>query len=273
MGVEAATEVALGTRSHPVSGCLFSIQELTHPDGLPGLCTFGGNLKFSTDAVIGRILKRSGCHARRMTMLTRQQYGTRARATSRANPRVRFLSAASVVFLLAGSPLSAEVSAAANVPVAADTQLPIAVEGTASEAPGYPWQWPVHSTRLVVVPFRAPAHAYGPGHRGMDIAAQTAATVHAPTAGVVAFRGTVVDRPLITIDHGDGYVSTLEPVASELTPGDVVSANDPVGTVATGGYATPGTLYIGVRIDGRYVNPRGLFGQIPRAVLLPCCSR
>ena len=33
-----------------------------------------------------------------------------------------------------------------------------------------------------------------------------------------------------------------------------------------------GPLHVGVRIDKRYVNPRGLFGLPPRAVLLPCCE-
>ncbi|WP_313355689.1 M23 family metallopeptidase [Microbacterium sp.] len=141
---------------------------------------------------------------------------------------------------------------------------PPAVEGT--------WEWPVDGARSVVEPFRAPAHEYGPGHRGMDVAAVAGADVRAPAAGVVAFRGTVVDRPLITIDHGGGRVSTWEPVASALSPGDVVSAGDLIGTVAAGGHAERGTLHVGVRLDVRYVNPLPLFGEVPRAILLPCCE-
>jgi murein DD-endopeptidase MepM/ murein hydrolase activator NlpD len=147
-----------------------------------------------------------------------------------------------------------------------------AIGAPAEEAPGYPWLWPVAGPRTVIEPFRAPAHDYGPGHRGMDVTAALGADVLSPAAGVVAFRGTVADRPLITIDHGDGYISTLEPVSSDLAAGDGVLAGDVVGALVSGGHAAPGTLHVGVRIDKRYVNPRGLFGLPPRAVLLPCCE-
>lgn len=140
-------------------------------------------------------------------------------------------------------------------------------------APGYPWLWPTDGQQLVIAPFRAPAHDYGPGHRGMDVAAEPGSQVQSPADGVIAFRGTVVDRPLITIDHGRGYVTTLEPVASDLSPGDVVTAGDVLGVLAQGGHAPRGTLHVGVRVDDVYVNPRGLFGRPPRAILLPCCGR
>ncbi|PKI93296.1 peptidase M23 [Actinomycetales bacterium SN12] len=134
------------------------------------------------------------------------------------------------------------------------------------------WVWPVDGARSVVEPFRAPVHEYGAGHRGMDVAAAAGADVMAPAAGVVAFSGTVVDRPLITIDHGGGRVSTWEPVSPTLSPGDVVATGDLIGTVATGGHTTRGALHVGVRLDGRYINPLPLFGEVPRAILLPCCE-
>ncbi len=134
------------------------------------------------------------------------------------------------------------------------------------------WLWPVDGTREVAEPFLAPAHDYGPGHRGVDIVAGTGTTVRAPADGVVAFQGVVVDRPLLTLDHGGGFVSTFEPVASTLTPGTAVQAGDEIGTVATGGHTGAGHLHIGVRLNGRYINPMLMFGDVPRAVLLPCCG-
>lgn len=131
------------------------------------------------------------------------------------------------------------------------------------------WRWPVTPVRILKH-FVAPAHEYGPGHRGVDLAAS--GSVMAPASGVVAFSGTVVDRPLITIDHGDGLVTTLEPVASELSPGDAVARGDDVGTVASGGSAPPGAVHFGVRWHGEYVNPLLLLGGVPRAILLPCCA-
>ena len=134
------------------------------------------------------------------------------------------------------------------------------------------WLWPVAGPREVVEEFRAPEHDYGPGHRGIDIAADAGAAVLAPADGVVAFRGVVVDRPLLTIDHGEGYVTTFEPVDSELSPGSAVQGGQEIGNVATGGHAAPGTVHVGLRLHGVYVNPMLMFGGIPRAILLPCCE-
>ncbi|WCM56658.1 murein hydrolase activator EnvC family protein [Microbacterium sp. EF45047] len=164
---------------------------------------------------------------------------------------------AAVIFALTVLAAGGPASSAADAPEA---------------APGFPWTWPVPGPRAVAEPFRAPAHAYGPGHRGMDVRAVTGAAVRSPAAGVVAFRGLVVDRPLLTIDHGAGYVTTLEPVASDLAPGTAVEAGQAVGVLVTGGHADPGTLHVGVRVDGAYINPAPLFGAVPRAVLLPCCG-
>ncbi|PRB07339.1 murein hydrolase activator EnvC [Microbacterium sp. MYb64] len=130
------------------------------------------------------------------------------------------------------------------------------------------WLWPVVGARTVVVPFRAPAHAYGPGHRGMDVAAS--GEVRAPASGAVAYRGVVVDRALLTIDHGNGLVTTLEPVQAVLGAGAAVRAGDAVATVSAGGHTPEGALHIGVRWNGAYINPMLLFGGVPRAVLLPC---
>lgn len=175
-----------------------------------------------------------------------------------------------------GAALAGAQSAGSEISVGSAARL---IDGGATDpdmpgadTPGYPWLWPVEGARRVVAPFRAPAHDYGPGHRGMDVAAAIGSEVRAPVAGVVAFRGTVVDRPLLTLDHGSGYVTTWEPLESALMPGDVVAAGAVIGTVAQGGHAARGSLHVGVRVDGDYANPRPLFGEVPRAVLLPCCE-
>lgn len=130
------------------------------------------------------------------------------------------------------------------------------------------WTWPVLGR--IVEPYRQPAHDYAPGHRGIDIVAATD-TVLAPDDGVVLFSGFVVDRPVITIDHGDGLVSTLEPVSTSLPPGTEVRAGEPVGTLSAGGHAAEGAVHLGARRDGVYINPLLMLGGVPRAVLLPCC--
>jgi len=134
-----------------------------------------------------------------------------------------------------------------------------------------PWTWPVEPPFRLDRPFVAPASAYGPGHRGIDLLPSGGAGVLAPAGGVVAFSGTVAGRGVLTIDHGDGIVTTLEPVDSDLTPGTVVMRGDVVGALGLGGHTAPGRLHLGVRIHGEYVNPLLLLGGVPRAILLPCC--
>ena len=133
------------------------------------------------------------------------------------------------------------------------------------------WIWPLAGPRVIIEPYRAPAHEYGSGHRGVDLAADHGVAVSAPAAGIVAFRGTVVDRPLITIEHAGGLVSTFEPVMSPLAPGDAVAAGDVIGVVESGGHTPTGAVHLGVRLEGDYINPMLLFGPVARAVLLPCC--
>lgn len=132
------------------------------------------------------------------------------------------------------------------------------------------WVWPLEPFRLERA-FVAPAHDYGPGHRGIDLRPVGAPEVRAPEAGIVAFSGMVAGRGVLTIDHGDGLVTTLEPITSELAAGRAVARGQTVGTIATGGHAAPGALHFGVRRHGEYINPLLLVGDVPRAVLLPCC--
>lgn len=170
-----------------------------------------------------------------------------------------------LVALLGSAPAPAAAAVRSGLPASPD---PIASVTERIDLPDGDWLWPVAGSRSVLTPFRAPAHAYGPGHRGIDIAA--AGELRAPADGVIAFRGVVVDRPVITIDHGNGLITTFEPATSGLAPGTAVHRGDVVAVTATGGHATVGTVHLGVRWNGAYINPMLLFGGAPRAVLLPC---
>ncbi|WP_017202014.1 peptidoglycan DD-metalloendopeptidase family protein [Microbacterium algeriense] len=178
--------------------------------------------------------------------------------------------AASALILLTVSGGPAIPPATAGVP-SATASVPSATASVPDD--GWPrWRWPVAGVRSVVNPYRAPAHRYGAGHRGVDLGAAIGAVVVAPAPGVVAFRGTVVDRALLTIAHDDGLVSTFEPLSSTLQPGQLVAAGQEIGRVDVGGHTSPGALHVGVRRDGAYINPMLLFDDVPRAVLLPCCE-
>jgi len=153
--------------------------------------------------------------------------------------------------------------------------------GAAGAAPR--WLWPVGPPHIVSRPFIAPATTYAAGHRGIDIrvdgvaglsaGAALGADVSAPADGVVHFVGTVVDRPVLSLRHAGGLVSSFEPVESHLVAGQRVSAGDLVGTVRVG-TATPAhcptpCLHFGVRLNGDYVSPLNFLGGITRSVLLP----
>lgn len=135
---------------------------------------------------------------------------------------------------------------------------------------GERWIWPTTGFRLTR-PYIAPAHRYGPGHRGIDLALFGTESLRAPASGVVAFVGTVVDRDVLTIDHGGGLLSTLEPIVSHLSVGQRVRAGEVVAEIGRGGHSPEGTVHFGVRLDGEYINPLLLLGGVPRAILLPCC--
>ncbi len=132
------------------------------------------------------------------------------------------------------------------------------------------WVWPLVGF-TVAEPYRQPAHAYAEGHRGIDLRARQSFDVRAPAGGVVAFVGEVAGRAVVTIDHGDGLVTTLEPAVAVVEVGEVVERAKVVAALAVGGHARPGDLHFGVRRDGEYINPLLLLGGVPRAVLLPCC--
>jgi murein DD-endopeptidase MepM/ murein hydrolase activator NlpD len=129
------------------------------------------------------------------------------------------------------------------------------------------WRWPVDPPRSIARPFIPPPTPYAAGHRGIDIRAPTG-TLYAPESGVVHFAGVVVDRPVLSIDHGGGVISSYEPVATTLVEGDAVTRGDVIGTVLPGHCATV-CVHLGVRVDGQYVSPLRFLGGIPRAILLP----
>ena len=134
---------------------------------------------------------------------------------------------------------------------------------------GTTWTWPVGPPVLLVGPFRAPPTPYAAGHRGIDLAAGPGAEVRAPADGVVSFAGPVAGRPVLSIAHGDGIVSSIEPVAASVAAGDAVPEGESVGVVAEGGHCDRACVHFGVRVHGEYVSPLLFLGGVPRAVLLP----
>ena len=118
--------------------------------------------------------------------------------------------------------------------------------------------------------FDPPPKPWLSGHRGVNLgAAADGAPVTSPAAGTVSFVGVVVDRPVITIDHGDGLRSSFEPVDSALAAGAPVAAGQVIGTVRPGHCAAAPCLHWGVRRGEDYVDPLQFVMDLRPSVLLP----
>ncbi|MCU1526996.1 MAG: hypothetical protein JWP75_759 [Frondihabitans sp.] len=131
------------------------------------------------------------------------------------------------------------------------------------------WSWPVPDPHPVVREFEAPDEVWSPGHRGIDIEAADATVVTAPDSGVVHFAGQVVDRPVVSIEHAGGILSSFEPVVASVAAGDTIERGQEIGTLQSGHDDCGTCLHLGARIDGDYVNPLLLLGELRPAILLP----
>ena len=138
------------------------------------------------------------------------------------------------------------------------------------DAPRGRWTWPLLPRPPVLARFDPPEVRWGSGHRGVDLGAAVSQEVLAPTAGVVTFRGVVVDRGVLVIETAGGLRTTFEPVDSSLTVGTAVAQGQAVATVAaTPGHCAPATcLHWGVLRDETYLDPLVLVGAV-RVILLP----
>ena len=135
--------------------------------------------------------------------------------------------------------------------------------------PAGKWSWPLDPRPSVLRGFDPPAEPWLSGHRGVDLqAAHDGALVTSPAAGTVSFVGTVVDRPVITIDHGNGLRSSFEPVESGLLRGATVAAGDVVGTSLAGHCGRDPCIHWGVRRGGDYLNPLAFVMDLRPSVLL-----
>ncbi|HSP75317.1 MAG TPA: M23 family metallopeptidase [Cryobacterium sp.] len=176
----------------------------------------------------------------------------------------RLLIAAALLPLACLSIVRSDAPSVAPAGAAPAEAVPAAETATAGS-----WHWPLPPPHPVLRGFQAPATLYAPGHRGLDLSAEAGREVVAPAEGVVSFAGLVVDRPVLSIQHADGLVSSLEPVSADVAVGDRVTAGQLVGAVADGGHCAGRCLHLGARLNGGYVSPLLYLVGVPRAVLLP----
>lgn len=133
---------------------------------------------------------------------------------------------------------------------------------TPDQAAGIGYLPPVDAP--VVDPFRPPAHAYGPGNRGLEYAPPPGTAVRASAGGTVVFAGPVAGALHVTVLHGDGVRTSYSFLAAvEVVVGQRVEQGDRVGTSGP-------RLHFGARRGDAYFDPATLFAGTALAVeLLP----
>ncbi|MFH8975322.1 murein hydrolase activator EnvC family protein [Streptomyces sp. NPDC017890] len=119
--------------------------------------------------------------------------------------------------------------------------------------------WPVGTRPAVLRGWEPPVTPYGPGHRGVDLAAVGAAPVRAVTAGRVSFAGRVAGRGVVSLElTGTGTPplrTTYEPVEATVRKGDEVAAGEVLGTVEPTGSHCAACLHWGLLRGDVYLNP------------------
>lgn len=175
------------------------------------------------------------------------------------------------VALAVGATIVVGTGALAPVPLPASTvPTPPEPPPAVVEVPEADFRWPLRGMPAVVRPFEAPAHTYGPGHRGVDLAALPGAEVLAVADGTVVFAGQVAGHGVVSVDHANGLRSTYEPVTPTVAAGQVVRTGDVLGLLEPGhpGCAAVACLHWGVRRGRDYLDPLQLIAPT-RIRLLP----
>ncbi len=115
----------------------------------------------------------------------------------------------------------------------------------------------------VLSPFQAPSSPWGPGHRGLDLAARRGQQVLSWTSGTVAFAGRVAGKPVVVVSLTGQRRVTYEPVIASMKPGQSVHPGDVLGHVAaSGGHCGGDTtgrathcIHVGLRTKDGYRDP------------------
>lgn len=131
------------------------------------------------------------------------------------------------------------------------------------------WAWPLAPFPRVVRAFDPPTSRYGPGHRGIDLAAAPGQSVLAVADGFVTHSGVVAGRGTVTVRHPSGVASTYEPIEERIAQGAAVTAGAALGTLGTSTHCTSDAcLHLGARLGEEYLDPLLLLTRV-RIILLP----
>jgi len=106
----------------------------------------------------------------------------------------------------------------------------------------------------ILAEFAAAEPDWLPGHRGVDLAAIPVQQITAPAMGVVVFSGRVVDRDVVSIDHGV-VRTTYEPATALVPVGHLVVAGETFAEIGAGGHCGGRCVHWGAKVGERYIDP------------------
>lgn len=109
---------------------------------------------------------------------------------------------------------------------------------------------------------------YAAGHRGADLSGNQGERVRAGADGVVRFAGSVAGTPTVSIDHGNGWRTTYQPVVAAVREGQTVRSGDVIGTLLAGHCSLATCLHWGLTDGTRYADPMG-YVAAPQIRLVP----
>lgn len=127
------------------------------------------------------------------------------------------------------------------------------------------WILPVAPPAKLVSVYRAPATVYAPGHRGIDYQVVDGQQLRAPFNGEVKFLGQVARKPVITLIHSGGYITSYEPACSSLKVGQRVKKGQVFANVCAKNYRSHCKtlcLHYGLRIGQKYLSALALAGAL-----------
>ena len=124
-----------------------------------------------------------------------------------------------------------------------------------------PFVVPAHGA--IIRDFEAPAHRFGPGHRGIDYGVPSGTPVVASGAGSVSFAGSVAgDGLFVTIEHLGGITTTYSYLSRiDVAQGVQVTQGQVIGLSGDGHEGGPAALHFGAKQNGEYIDPKLLLSD------------